>query len=89
MGLINNMDISFEETVDVRGINCGEETYLNPECSRDPERTPMQWSADENAGFTGEKNIQLRCLKEIEYQDRIPSWPTEQTSAAPRICTFD
>ena len=53
MGLLNNMDISYEDTVDVRGIQCGPEKYLTPECSRDPQRTPLQWSADANAGFTG------------------------------------
>ncbi len=52
--MTNNMDISYEETVDPRGLNCGPEDYLDPGCSRDPERTPMQWTptGGDAAGFT-------------------------------------
>ena len=50
--MINNFDITFEETVDPRGVNCGEEHYNDYGCSRDPERTPFQWDTTENAGFT-------------------------------------
>jgi alpha-glucosidase len=52
IGMVNNFDISFEETVDPQGLSCGAENYNDEYCSRDPERTPMQWSADPNAGFT-------------------------------------
>lgn len=48
---MTNTNISYEDTVDPSGCNCGPDHYQ--ECSRDPARTPMQWSADENnAGFT-------------------------------------
>ena len=50
--MVNNFDITFGETVDPRGVNCGEEHYNDYGCSRDPERTPFQWDATGNAGFT-------------------------------------
>lgn len=34
IGMVNNMDISYEETVDPRGCNCGPDEYLKPSCSR-------------------------------------------------------
>ena len=52
IGMLNNFDISWEETVDPQGIGCGEENYLDEYCSRDPERTPFQWDDTKNAGFT-------------------------------------
>ena len=52
IGMVNNFDITWEETVDPQGINCGEENYLDEYCSRDPERTPFQWDSTKNAGFT-------------------------------------
>ncbi|CAD5116225.1 DgyrCDS5138 [Dimorphilus gyrociliatus] len=42
--------ISFEDTVDPYGVNFGPKRY--EEFSRDPSRTPMQWSDSRNAGFT-------------------------------------
>jgi glycosidase len=51
IGMSNNLNISFFETQDPRGCNCGPERYM--ECSRDPERTPYQWnSEDQTAGFS-------------------------------------
>lgn len=45
-------EISFQDTQDPWGCNCGPINYVN--CSRDPARTPMQWSGSaENAGFSG------------------------------------
>lgn len=50
---MTNGEISFEDTVDPAGCNCGPDRYDQIGCSRDPERTPMQWSANEpNAGFS-------------------------------------
>ncbi|BFZ00897.1 hypothetical protein BsWGS_03935 [Bradybaena similaris] len=42
--------ISWNQTVDPWGRNYGEERYQ--EFSRDPERTPMQWTGGYQAGFT-------------------------------------
>lgn len=52
IGMVNNFDIPYEDSVDPAGCNCGPDDYLEPNCSRDPERTPMQWSRQANAGFT-------------------------------------
>ena len=52
IGMEDNLDITWEETVDNKGCNCGPELYLEPDCSRDPERTPMQWDDSANAGFS-------------------------------------
>lgn len=48
--MTDNMNISYFETQDPKGCNCGPERYQ--ECSRDPVRTPFQWSYDPNAGFS-------------------------------------
>ena len=51
IGMSDNLNISYFETQDPKGCNCGPERYM--ECSRDPERTPFQWnSADPTAGFS-------------------------------------
>ncbi|XP_069688710.1 maltase 2-like isoform X2 [Periplaneta americana] len=42
--------VSWELTVDPAGLNVGPEKYKDH--SRDPERTPMQWNAFKNAGFS-------------------------------------
>ena len=47
---MTNTNISWEDTLDPAGLACGHERYQ--ECSRDPERTPMQWSSHVNAGFS-------------------------------------
>ena len=49
---MTNTDVSWEQTVDPAGLNCGEEHFQDMGCSRDPERTPMQWDTSENAGFS-------------------------------------
>ncbi|XP_067623923.1 maltase 2-like [Eurosta solidaginis] len=54
IGMEDHKDISWEETVDPFGINAGRELYKK--LSRDAARTPFQWNAQKNAGFsTAEK----------------------------------
>uniref|UniRef100_A0A2C9K4W5 Glycosyl hydrolase family 13 catalytic domain-containing protein n=1 Tax=Biomphalaria glabrata TaxID=6526 RepID=A0A2C9K4W5_BIOGL len=43
-------DISWNQTIDRWGLNFGPDRYQN--FSRDPERTPMQWTDGPHAGFT-------------------------------------
>ncbi len=52
IGMTNNMDIPYEDGQDPRGCACGPDRFLEPDCSRDPERTPMQWTDVDNAGFS-------------------------------------
>ena len=40
-------NISYEDTQDPWGCNCGPINYVN--CSRDPARTPMQWNSGTRA----------------------------------------
>jgi len=49
---MTNTNVSWEDTVDPSGLNCGEDHFQDNGCSRDPERTPMQWNSSENAGFS-------------------------------------
>lgn len=50
IGMMENREISYEETVDVRGRNLNETVFL--EGSRDPARTPFQWDDSPFAGFS-------------------------------------
>jgi len=51
IGMTNTM-VSWEDTVDPAGLNCGEDHFMDEGCSRDPERTPMQWDESFNSGFS-------------------------------------
>merc|ERR1719334_555206 len=54
IGMTNTL-VSWEDTVDPAGLNCGQEHFQDVGRSRDPERTPMQWDTTENAGFSPTK----------------------------------
>lgn len=47
---MRDVPIPFQEVQDPQGLNMPDKNL-----SRDPARTPMQWSNDDNAGFTGGK----------------------------------
>ncbi|CAL8101472.1 unnamed protein product [Orchesella dallaii] len=47
---MTNANISWEDTVDPAGCQAGPDRYQL--FSRDPERTPMQWTGEEGTGFT-------------------------------------
>ena len=80
-------DISYENTMDPWGCNCGPINYVN--CSRDPARTPMQWNGAKNAGFS-----QVRLLKVIRW-NQLLFWPvfwpellSELLKSSDTICFF-
>jgi len=50
IGMENNLNITYAESLDPYGCNYGPDEYL--EYSRDPERTPMQWNSSVGTGFT-------------------------------------
>ncbi|KAI8125284.1 Maltase 2 [Lucilia cuprina] len=50
IGMEDYRDISWLDTVDPPARNAGPDNYKL--VSRDPERTPFQWSADKNGGFS-------------------------------------
>ncbi|XP_017032749.1 maltase 2 isoform X3 [Drosophila kikkawai] len=50
LGMEDYRDISWQDTVDPPARNVGKKLYK--EVSRDPERTPFQWSNEVNAGFS-------------------------------------
>ncbi|XP_065356846.1 maltase 2-like isoform X3 [Calliphora vicina] len=50
IGMEDFRDISWVDTVDPPALNAGPDKYKL--VSRDPERTPFQWSAEKNAGFS-------------------------------------
>ncbi|XP_034475194.1 maltase 2-like isoform X1 [Drosophila innubila] len=50
LGMQDNLEITWEETVDPPARNAGELDFKK--VSRDPARTPFQWSNSKNAGFS-------------------------------------
>lgn len=50
IGMVDKMDISWEDTKDPQACNAGKERYQSR--SRDPARTPFQWNFHRNAGFS-------------------------------------
>ena len=58
IGMLNG-NISYENTVDPSGCKCGPDHYADQGCSRDPERTPMQWQNKTSAGFSRTNNTWL------------------------------
>ncbi|CAH0689934.1 unnamed protein product, partial [Chilo suppressalis] len=57
IGMVDGF-VSWEDTVDPSGCNTNDPiNYVNE--SRDPERTPFQWTADKNAGFSTADNTWL------------------------------
>ena len=75
---MSNTHVSWEDTVDPAGLNCGEEHFQDMGCSRDPERTPMQWNNETNAGFSNGKpwlpvNDQYLYGVNVEYQNSYQS----------------
>ncbi|EFN63688.1 Maltase 1 [Camponotus floridanus] len=50
IGMLDKRDISWEDTQDPQACNAGKDKYQN--LSRDRNRTPFQWDATKNAGFS-------------------------------------
>jgi alpha-glucosidase len=61
IGMVDNMDISWEKTKDPQGCKAGKEKYQSR--SRDPARTPFQWNYLLNAGFSNANETWLPIHK--------------------------
>ncbi|XP_018360680.1 PREDICTED: maltase 1-like [Trachymyrmex cornetzi] len=72
IGMVDKRDISWEDTQDPQGCIAGKEKFNNT--SRDPERTPFQWDATINAGFSTANLTWLpvhQNYKELNLADQI------------------
>ncbi|XP_029679953.1 maltase 1-like, partial [Formica exsecta] len=76
IGMVDKTDISWANTQDPEACNAGKDHYAS--VSRDPERTPFQWDATKNAGFStanstwlpvNENYKELNLLKETKAHD--------------------
>ena len=68
LGMTDNLNISFAQTQDPKGCNCGPEGYMS--CSRDPERTPFQWnSLDATAGFSNDPTADTWLPVNSNYEE--------------------
>ncbi|KAF4519056.1 hypothetical protein B566_EDAN001643 [Ephemera danica] len=54
---MEDVKLTWEQTVDPAGRNAGPDRFAKH--SRDPQRSPMQWSGDVNAGFSNLNNTWL------------------------------
>ncbi|XP_046740865.1 maltase 1-like [Diprion similis] len=57
IAMLDTTDITYAETVDLLACAAGEDSYAD--VTRDPYRTPMQWDATSNAGFTESSSAYL------------------------------
>ncbi|KAM0733412.1 Maltase 1 [Formica fusca] len=76
IGMVDKTDISWADTQDPEACNAGKDRYAA--LSRDPERTPFQWDATKNAGFStanstwlpvNENYKKLNLLKETKAKN--------------------
>jgi alpha-glucosidase len=73
-GMLDNRDITWDETKDPAALNTGPEVFMD--YTRDPERAPFQWNDDENAGFSTGLSTWLPVNKNyktlnLEHQKRM------------------
>lgn len=54
---MEDTNVRWDQTIDPRGRNAGQEAYRK--LSRDPARSPYQWNANANAGFSDNSSTWL------------------------------
>lgn len=65
--MVDLREISYEDTQDPQGCNLGPENYKA--ASRDPVRTPFQWSSEQNAGFSTAEKTWLPVRPNYVYKN--------------------